>query len=83
MPNEVVLISHPNMCWPKARNLHTSADGWLLVISHRPLFDGCARLLEEQLCDADTMVMILDCNDAAAPICGRVSDVLGIARLAA
>jgi hypothetical protein len=79
---DITLISHPNVTWPGARSLYTGHDGWLLAISHRPLFDACTRLLEEKLADADTMVLILDSNDAAAPIAGRVSDVLGIARLA-
>jgi hypothetical protein len=80
--SDFILISHPNVAFAGARNLYTGRDGHLLAITRKPLFDACARLLEEKLCDADTMVCIIDNYDAVPPICGRVSDVLGIARLA-
>ena len=79
--NTVKLISHPNHSFEGARNLYTTTDGWLLAVSRRPLFDACTRLLQEKMCNSDSMVMLVDCADAAPPICGRVSDVLEMAKL--
>ena len=81
MISDVRLVSHVSKTWPKAREIYTATDGWLLTITHRVLFDTCARLLEEKLADANTMVEIVDSSGIAAPICGRLRDVLGIPTL--
>ena len=64
MAPEVVVISHPCVTWPGARNLHVASDGWLLCITRNPLRDGAARLVEEGY-DPKSVLVIRDCCDSA------------------
>jgi hypothetical protein len=63
MAPEVVLISHPNVTWPGARNLRVAETGFLLAISRDPLKDAAKRLIEEGF-DPASVLVIRDANDA-------------------
>jgi hypothetical protein len=62
MAPEIVLISHPNVAWPGARDLRVASDGWLLCISRDPLRDAARRLIEEGY-DPASVLVIRDAND--------------------
>jgi hypothetical protein len=63
MAPEVVIISHANVSWPGARNLHIAETGIHLAITRNPMRDAAARLTEEGFDPAATLV-IRDAFDA-------------------
>jgi hypothetical protein len=60
---EVVIISHPCLAWPGARDLRVASDGWLLTISRDLLRDAAKRLIEEGY-DPTSVLIIRDSYDA-------------------
>jgi hypothetical protein len=73
--NDCVLMAHPSVVWPGAKELRTQQDGFMLTITRQPLLDAARRLRQEGYGD-HCMIIIRDADGVAQDACGKIGNLL-------